>query len=261
MNNSCVIGYGMVGQATAKLFGIDKHFDIITEKSNMTLIEASKCRVIFICIPTPEIDGKYLVGDIVNMVTQIKDLGGNSVFVIRSTVFPGFADYLKSEVGVDVISNPEFLTESTWEKDTQYPPFVILGGEPGSSLDIVKGMYDSRIKSAKVIVTDNKTAEMAKLALNGFFVAKVVYANEIYDMCQSLGMNYGIVKEVFEKHPFGYKNHAEVYHKGGRGAGGKCLKKDMRVLANLSSSKLLATINETNQYLLEEYPKNGNKTA
>jgi hypothetical protein len=36
------------------------------------------------------------------------------------------------------------------------------------------------------------------------------------------------IKEVFEKHPFGYKNHAQIWYKGGRGVRGKCL--GMRVM-------------------------------
>lgn len=258
MKDACIIGYGMVGKATAKLFGIKKHFDRKPEDTNITLEDAAKCRVVFICLPTPQADGKYKTGDMIGVISKIKDYGNETVFVIRSTVDPGFADYVKKRLGINVISNPEFLTEATWENDIQHPPFVLLGGRQGPEMDLVRGIYESRIKSAPIIVTDNITAEMAKLALNGFFTTKVVYANEIFDLCQTYGANYQTIKKILEKHPFGYKNHAEVYHKGGRGAGGKCLEKDMAVLASLSSSHLLSAINEVNQYLLKQYPKNEN---
>ena len=255
MKESCVIAYGMVGQAAAKLFGVEKHFDINPERSNMTLEEASKCKIVFICMPTPENEGNYMVDNIKSIISQIKEYGGSQVFVMRSTVFPGFADHLKKELGVMVISNPEFLTESTWEKDTKNPDFVLLGGDASPELDLIKGIYEARLKATSIILTDNTTAELAKLSLNGFFTTKVVYANLIFDLCQRLKANYGVVKEVLEKHKFGYKNHAEISHNGGRGAGGKCLRKDMKVLASLSNTSVLKEIMNQNESYLKEFPK------
>ena len=191
MKDACVIAYGMVGRATAELFGIEKHFDILPERSNMTLEEASKCKIVFICMPTEEFEGKFKVDDIVSIISQIKNYGGSQVFVMRSTVFPGFADHLKKELGVMVISNPEFMTESTWEKDIKHPEFTLLGGDASPELDLIKGMYEARLKSVPTILTDNTSAELAKLALNGFFTTKVVYANLIFDLCQRLKANYG----------------------------------------------------------------------
>lgn len=259
MENVCIVGYGMVGNATAKLFGIARHFDIDEAKSNMTLEEVSRCRIVFICLPTPVRDGQFDTQPIFEFIKQIDGYGGSPVYVIRSTVFPGFAMHLQREFGINnVISNPEFLTEKTWEKDIKFPPFVLLGGLPGVFLEEIKGLYEARIKSAPVIVTDNTTAELAKLALNGFFVMKVVYANQIFDLCQSLEANYERLKEVLERHPFGYKNHAEIYHKGGRGAGGKCICKDFEALTTVSNSELLKMVHQYNKNLLEEYPKNEN---
>ena len=255
MKDACVIGYGAEGSATADLFGIEKHFDIVPEKSNMTLEEASKCKVVFICMPTNEFEGKFKVDDIVSMVSQIKNYGGSQIFVIRSTVLPGFANNLKKELGVLVISNPEFMTESTWKKDIMNPEFTLLGGDASPELDLIKGLYEARLKSVPIILTDNTSAELAKLALNGFFATKVVYANLIFDLCQRLGANYGTVKEVLESHKFGYKNHAEISHKGGRGAGGKCLAKDMRVLASFSEMQVLKDIMSQNEMYLKDHPK------
>ena len=221
----------------------------------MTLEEASKCKIVFICMPTEEFEGKYKLDDIVSIISQIKNYGGSQIFVMRSTVFSGFADHLKKELDVMIISNPEFLTESTWEKDTKHPEFVLLGGDASPELDLIKGIYEARLKAVPIILTDNTSAELAKLALNGFFTTKVVYANLIFDLCQRLKANYGIVKEVLESHKFGYKNHAEISHKGGRGAGGKCLRKDIKVLASLSNTSVLKEIMAQNESYLKEFPK------
>ena len=255
MDNACVIGMGVVGKATANIFGITKYFDL--KESTITLEEAAKCRYVFVCLPTPvDADGAYITKDIEAIIRQIEGYGGAGIYILRSTVWPGYAESLMNLLDINrIISNPEFLTEKTAERDTKFPPFILLGGRNAGFLDDVKGLYESRIKSAPVIVTDNTTAEMAKLAMNGYFMTKVVYANIVYDLCQKFHANYEKVKEVMESHPFGPKNHFVIYHNGGRGAGGRCLFKDSRALMYYSNSELLNNINRINQELLAEYPK------
>lgn len=255
MDNAAIVGFGMVGNATSTLFGIKKHFDIDATKSNTNLQEVSKCRFVFMCLPTPvKEQGDYDVSAIIQMIKEIENYGGGSIYIIRSTVFPGFALSLQKELGINrIISNPEFLSESTWEKDVKYPPFVLLGGLQGVFLEDVKALYQARIKSAPIIVTDNTTAEMAKLAINGYFATKVIFANQIYDSCQKFGVNYETVKQVLEKHPFGPKNHFTIWYKGKRGVNGKCLPKDSRALAYYTQLDLIKEIVALNeQYIYQK---------
>lgn len=249
MDNAAVVGFGMVGNATATLFGIKKHFDIDSEKSNTTLKEVAKCRFVFLCLPTPvKEQGDYDVLAITQMIKEIEGYGGGSIYIIRSTVFPGFAEGLQKELGINrIISNPEFLSENTWEKDVKYPPFVLLGGLQGVFLEEVKAIYQSRVKSAPIIVTNNTTAEMAKLVMNGYFAAKVIFANQMYDSCLDLGANYETVKQVLEKHPYGPKNHFAIWYKGKRGVNGKCLPKDSKALAYYTHSDLVKNIVSLNE--------------
>ena len=253
MENACVIGYGVVGQATAKLFGIKKYFDL--KGSTITLEEASKCKFVFICLPT-EInqDGTYITTDIEQIFRQIEDYGGAGIYIIRSTVWPGFAKHLSNNLGIDrIVSNPEFLSEDTAERDTKHPPFVVLGGMP-KYITEVQALYNGRIKAAEFILTDNITAEMAKLALNGFFATKVIYANEIYDGCRNLKANYERVREVLERHPFGYRNHATIWYKGKRGVNGKCLPKDSKALGRYTGGELIKRVVELNEkYIYQKY--------
>ena len=106
-----------------------------------------------------------------------------------------------------------------------------------------------RIKGAPVILTDNISAELAKIALNGFFSTKVIYANTIYDVARRLGANYETIKSVFERHPFGFRNHAQVYYKGKRGVHGGCLPKDTRALQYYTGSELIKTVNQLNEQI------------
>lgn len=248
MNNACIIGYGMVGKATAEVFGIEKHFDHNEEKSNISLEEASKCRLIFICLPTPvDKDGSYMLNDIKAMIKQIDQYGSGSIYVIRSTVAPGFAKALQEELGIaTIISNPEFLSEDTAVQDMKNPPFIVIGGMEGVFRDEVKAFYDARIKGSEVIMTDNTTAEMMKLTLNSFFALKVIFANETYEACKMLGANYETVKKVLEKHPFGSKNHWVIWYKNKRGVNGHCLPKDSSAFFYYTGSVLMKAVKDLN---------------
>lgn len=254
MDRACVIGYGVVGQATAKVFGIKKHFDVQEERSNMSMSEVAACEFIFICIPTPVFpDGSYNTKDISDLINSVEELGSGATYIIRSTVFPGFAMHLQETLDMGrIISNPEFLTEATAEKDSKYPPFILLGGLPGRFLDNVKAIYEGRIKSAPVILTDNTTAELAKLSMNGYFSTKVIFANQIYDAAKKLGANYETIKKVLGSHPFGPKNHFTIWFNGKRGVHGKCLPKDTQALAHYTSLDLIDKVNELNQQYIGE---------
>jgi UDPglucose 6-dehydrogenase len=102
----------------------------IREKCNITLEEASKCRLIFICLPTPVNEhGEYYLDDITAIARQITEYNNGGILVIRSTVFPGFAMHLQKELGINsVLSNPEFLSEKTALQDMKNPPFILIGG-------------------------------------------------------------------------------------------------------------------------------------
>lgn len=248
MKNACVIGWGTVGKATALAFGIDKHFS--RSDANITLQEAAKCRYIFICLPTPSVDGRYFTDDIVKIVTQLKEygMGDNSLLIIRSTVYSGFANHLRESLGIEkIVSNPEFLSEDTWEQDAKRPDLVILGSSNNAALKDVEAIYQGRYKYLKPILTDNTTAELIKVSLNNFFSLKVIYANELFDYAQKTGANYETVKKALESHPWGSKNHFAPWYKDRRGLHGKCLPKDLEALAGYTNSVLLkaaVTINE-----------------
>lgn len=249
MEKACIVGYGVVGQATAKVFGIRKHYDVQEERSNITLKDVANCEFVFICTPSPvDTDGTFLVQDILNLIRQIESYGTGATYIIRSTVYPGLANHVMSELGIGrVVSNPEFLTEETAGKDSKYPPFVLLGGIDGRYLQKVKGLYESVIKSGPIILTDNITAELTKLAMNSYFALKVIFANQIYDYSKQIGANYETLKSVLERHPYGPRNHFTIWFKGKRGVNGKCLPKDTSALSHYSGLELITKIVQLNQ--------------
>lgn len=252
MNNSVVIGHGVIGKATAEVFGISNY--ISRSDSNITYKEAAQCKYIFICLPTPTINGKCFTSDIYEAVKNLVESGlsKESIIIIRSTVYPGCNyDLQKSTRLKRIVSNPEFVNNDTATQDMLKPDLIVIGGDDRESVDQVVALYKSRFKYPDPVVTDSRTAEFIKYALNVFFASKVIIANQLFDGAQKLRANYDVARKVLEEHKWGSKNHLQVHHKGGRGAGGKCLKKDLEVFANLIEPSIFSKMNSINQTYLE----------
>jgi UDPglucose 6-dehydrogenase len=252
MNNAVIIGHGVIGKATANAFVIGNHIDL--EDSNITYEEAAKQKYIFICLPTPTINGKCFTSDIHEVIKNLikSGLSEDSVIIIRSTVTPGFSRSIQKSLGItNIVSNPEFLSEDTAEYDMQNPDIIVIGSDSPRHLEMVKGLYMGRFKYAEIVETDSVTAEFIKYALNVFFATKVVFANQIFDGTQKLGANYETVRKVLEMHKWGSKNHFRVTHKGGRGAGGRCLHKDLEAFAGLVTPSIFDKIKSINDTYLE----------
>jgi len=100
-------------------------------------------------------------------------------------------------------------------------------------------------------------AEMVKYFINAFYATKVIYANQMYDLCESMGVDYNVVKTLAVKDKRISDSHFNVMHKGYRGFGGKCIPKDTKAITALAESlgidfSFLKSILEINERLLNE---------
>jgi UDPglucose 6-dehydrogenase len=256
MNNAVVIGWGTVGKATADAFKIDKYYS--RTESNIEFDDIAKQKFIFICLPTPTINGICYTDGITDFIRKVIQYpeSKNATFIIRSTVNAGYNKHLQQEFGIsNIVSNPEFLSEDTAIKDANKPDIIVIGADYPWYREQVYGIYSARFRYVKPIMTDSVTAELLKLTLNAFFTTKVVFANEIFDYAQEVEANYETIKVALEQHPWGSKGHFQIHHKNGRGAGGKCLAKDIESLADATGSLLLSSVYAINQELLRESGK------
>lgn len=252
MENAIIVGWGTTGKATAEAFGIKEYYS--RRQKTVELSEVKNFRYIFICLPTPvDVNGKYETQDIEDIIKEVAT--ENNIIILRSTVYPGFSRFLSAKFGVNIVFNPEFLSEDTSIEDAKNPTHIVIGSDNPRLAKDVEGIYRGRFSRIDPIITDSITAEFMKLGLNGFFTTKVVFANEMFDYSKKVGANYETFKSFIESHPWGSKNHFEIFHKGGRGAGGKCLKKDMSALSNYAGSSLFNTVFDINDSLLEESSK------
>lgn len=196
--------------------------------------EINEAEIVFICVPTPFNPEKNNF-DTVYLDEALAVLGGSKIIVFKSTVLPGTTDiYQQKFPQHKFLFSPEFLTEATADKDVCEPNRQIVG-YTGASRDVAEEVMAilPRAPFEKIIAA--KEAEMVKYYNNCFYALKVVYVNQIYDLCQKLGIDYNIVKDCAKAEPMMGTNHFEIFHKGYRGYGGKCLPKDVRALVRLAT--------------------------
>ena len=94
------------------------------------------------------------------------------------------------------------------------------------------------LDGAKMFQVTNTEAEMVKYTKNNFYALKVIFANQMYDICNAMGVEWSVIKEIItapQDQPIG-NSHLEPMMGLMRGFGGKCLPKDTLALGELARS-------------------------
>jgi len=253
-----IIGVGMVGGALSNYFkkqGIEP-FIYDKGKNFGSIKEVNQADIVFICVPTP-FDKKKQSFDLSYIEESCNNISGNKIIVIKSTVLPGTTQKLQEKYPQHrFLFNPEFLTEITADQDINYPDRQIIGYTP-KSYTIAKDIMNLLPLAPFERIIPAAEAEMVKYFGNNWFAVKVVFANQMYDLCKKLGINYDIIMESAAADKRISRSHLEVFHKGYRGYGGKCLPKDIKALIGFADKqgvdlKLHKTAEEINNQLMKE---------
>ena len=239
-----VIGQGFVG--TAIRVGLEnfytvKTFDIDTSKCNSTLQDVVRqSQIIFQCLPTPmfesgECDLSIVEGSIYKVNDIARDTKKRPIVVIKSTVPPGTTEKLNNNCSaLDVIFSPEFLTEANHIEDFKNQTRIILGG-PRPATTNVKTMFRRAFPHIPIIKTGFRTAEMVKYFINNFLSTKVLFANEMYQICKQMNIDYDKVTEysLYDQR-IGRSHLAVPGPDGDFGFGGHCFPKDLDAMIYLA---------------------------
>lgn len=252
-----IIGIGSVGKALASVFPEAILYD--KYKNIGSINEINTVNIVFICVPTPF---DFIKGFDQSVVEDtFSFLRGSKIVVIKSTILPGVTDrFQKQYPNHKIIFNPEFLRELFAEEDMKNPPLQILGITKESEPEAEK-ILEILPKASFQKIIPAKEAEMVKYFINSFLANKVVFANQIYDLCFRLSIDYNLVRECVIKDQRIGNSHLDIFDQNYRGYGGKCLPKDVRSLIKFADSfnvdlKLLKTVEQINNNLvMAENPK------
>ena len=174
-----------------------------------------------------------VVKDINDMVVS-RNVSGRIV-AIKSTIPPGTTNRLNKECkNISVIFNPEFLTEANFIDDFKNQNRIIIGGSKTATTKL-RQVYSLVFPNVPIIKTGSKTAEMVKYMTNTFLATKVSFANEMFEICESLGIDYDKVVEYSTYDERLGKSHWAVPGPDGHyGFGGSCFPKDINALINVA---------------------------
>ena len=195
-----------------------------------------------ICVGTPSrkngsLDLTYLTRVCQEIGEVIRDKDDYHVVVVRSTVLPGTthgtviptleaASGKKYGDGFGVSVNPEFLREGTAIRDFAHPPLTLVGHNHAADAAPTKALYQNI--DAPLFGASIRVAEMIKYTSNAWHAVKVVFANEIGNLCKRLDVDSHEVMDIFCQDA--KLNLSPYYLKPGFAFGGSCLPKDVRAL-------------------------------
>lgn len=195
--------------------------------------------VIFIGVGTPEKkDGSANLKYVYEVAKEIaQSIEKDCIVVVKSTVPIGtnkkiekyIKDNLKNNVKIEIVSNPEFLSQGTAVKDTLHAQRIVLGVQSKHAENVMKEVYDGF--GQPYIITNRESAEMIKYASNDFLALKISYINEIANLCEIVGADIqDVAKGMGMDTRIGNK-----FLQAGIGYGGSCFPKDTKALSWLAN--------------------------
>ena len=243
-----VVGNGYVGGAVAHGFSPAstgrcevKVHDALPERSMNTLEETvNDSEFVFVSVPTPmnsngSISLKYInkVFEQINGVNRRSD----NIIILKSTVVPGTTEKLQKKFpDLNIVFNPEFLTEKSARLDFINQTRIILGGAKIHTSKVAK-LFKERFKYCHIIQTDFKTSELVKYFGNVFFSVKVSFANEMKMICDTIGADWNTALEGFVADGRVGDSHLNVPGPDGKlGFGGSCFPKDINAFMSFAEN-------------------------
>jgi len=150
--------------------------------------------------------------------------GFQGQFVVRSTMGVENAVALVEKFGSRLIMWPEYIREASWQLDSIAPRVVLLGGDAENFASLFdEGFF------GPVIITEPVEAMVAKLATNAFLSTKVIFANQVRQLCEKYNLEYLLVSQLLANEGRLGESHWQSPGPDGQaGFGGKCFPKDMK---------------------------------
>ena len=236
-----IIGNGFVGNSIA--FGFSPTHEIrIHDKDPKrtlnTIEEVLECDYIFVAVPTPmHKDGSISLAVVEKALQEISDKNKKStnIFILKSTMVPGSTnDFIKQFPKLNIVFNPEFLTERTAKLDFLTQARIILGGSKQLTKRVAK-LFKERFMHTHIIETDTTTAELIKYMNNVFFASKVSIMNEMKLICSAIGANWKQALAGFTADQRIGDSHLNVPGPDGKlGFGGSCFPKDINAFMSMA---------------------------
>ena len=218
--------------------------------------------LIFIAVGTPpDEDGSADLQYVQKVASTIgRHLDRYAVVVNKSTVPVGTADRVREAVAAeltarqaavefDVVSNPEFLKEGAAVEDCLRPDRIVVGTSSTRAVALLRKLYAPFNRNHdRMVVMDERSAELTKYAANAMLATKISFMNEIANIAERVGADVELVRQGIGSDPrIGY---SFIYP--GAGYGGSCFPKDVQALERTAhahgyEARLLGAVEAVNR--------------
>jgi len=260
MKSIGIIGQGFVGTAVRET--MQKHFEVCAYDKKWGGIYRQQVRVllrkvdgpIFICLPTPmNPDGSCNISIVKGVLDELDDKNQDNPardIIIKSTMPLGMTRQLNSQYkSLNLIFNPEFLTEKNATEDYANQDRIILGStysrwvkpySRGYSVSVQR-VFETTFPKAYITWESYEIAEMVKYVTNVLLATKVSLMNELKQVlveCPRKDLRHGcedlfwecIVDLLAMDKRLG-ESHWRVPGECGKpGFGGSCFPKDLNAM-------------------------------
>ena len=207
--------------------------------------------VVFLAVATPpRHDGSTDLTQLRSAISAMaRALRPGTVLVVKSTLPAGILNLIQGllndaggTTAVDIVINPEFLSEGNGLNDFFFPSRIVVGTDSINGAKVLREIFEpfvdggaistgiSMSRDVPYIETNPVDAQLIKYASNAFLATRVSFINEVAAICEQVGADIDKVVEGLGFDPrIGHR-----YLQAGIGFGGPCLEKDLVALINFS---------------------------
>ncbi len=159
---------------------------------------------------------------------------GNKIIVEKSTLPVRTAAAMKrifngkaQEINLEVVSNPEFLSEGTAIRDLENPDRVLIGSretaEGVRAREEIVAIYAHWVPRERIIESNVWSSELSKLASNAFLAQRISSINAFSALCEATEADIDEVAYAIGKDA----RIGPDFLKASVGFGGSCFRKDI----------------------------------
>ena len=235
-----IIGLGFVGKAVANSYANDNvlyNDPIVHPASSVSYATMmKKCRVIFVCVPTPQSEDGTCDSSILESVLHgLK--GYDGLVICKCTAPPNLYKQLEKESDLKLVHVPEFLTQARANDDYINPHKIVVGCKKKLREEVADVIMASAVNFDRdnIEYCDIATASFFKYFANNMLAIKVVLNNEFSVLAGVMGVKWEDVASIASTDSRLGDTHWSVPGPDGQaGFGGACFPKDTEAFAKLA---------------------------
>lgn len=236
-----IIGLGFVGNAIKSSYDFNPSINLVLIDQDLskgyhgTYQDLKECSGVFVCVSSPQkLDGSCDTSPLESVLENLIDYDG--VIISKVTAPPDVYERLNKKYK-NLVHSPEFLTAANSVIDYQKSSFVIIGGDVTAYRNEAERIILKSLGKIEVKHCTIKEAAFTKYVINSFLATKVIFMNEMYELCEKSNINYNSISNMVSLDSRIGKSHLQVPGPDHFfGFGGACFPKDTNALLKYAES-------------------------